>query len=315
VGGVADLTTRPYEPGDAAAVADLYNTLERATGGHPGYMPDELGAMMRATVRDFGRDTRLVTDPDGRLVAVGSVHTPPDGGFRVDLYGGVLPERQGQGLGRELLGWQLERAEEIHRAVAPDAEWQAETGAMVDDASAARLMRRFGLAPVRYFFEMAAATKKPGSAGLPEGLESLPYRAELERPLYEAHMEAFADHWGYQRRGFDEWVGMTLRSSGFRPELSRIAVDGGEIAAYVLGYTDADPGRLYIGQVGTRRPWRRRGLAAALLAEVLGAASEAGLGTAALGVDGASPTGAVGVYERAGFVVESRAVAYRRPLR
>ncbi len=315
MGGVADLTTRPYRPGDAAALAELYNAVERETGGHPGYLGDVLGAMMRETVRDFATDSRVVTDADGRLVAAGSVHTPPDGGFRVDLYGGVLAAWQGRGVGRELLGWQLDRAEEMHRALAPDAEWQAETFALVDDLPAARLMRRFGLAPVRYFFEMAADTGKGGSAPLPDGLASVAYRPELERPLYEAHVEAFEDHWGYQRRGFDEWVGMTIRSSGYRPELSRIALDGDEIAGYVLGYGDADPDRLYIGQVGTRRPWRRRGLAAALLAEVLGAAAQAGLGTATLGVDGASPTGAVGVYERAGFVVESRGVAYRKPLR
>jgi ribosomal protein S18 acetylase RimI-like enzyme len=35
---------------------------------------------------------------------------------------------------------------------------------------------------------------------------------------------------------------------------------------------------------------------------------------AMLGVDSANPSGALGLYERAGFVVHERAVAYRKPL-
>jgi mycothiol synthase len=70
----------------------------------------------------------------------------------------------------------------------------------------------------------------------------------------------------------------------------------------------------HIGQVGTRRPWRRRGLAGALVADTMAAAAVAGKTTATLGVDADSPTGAVGVYERVGFSVRSRFVSYHRPL-
>jgi ribosomal protein S18 acetylase RimI-like enzyme len=107
---------------------------------------------------------------------------------------------------------------------------------------------------------------------------------------------------------------MVPHSADFLPELSSIAFDGDEIAGYVLGYRDADPTRLYIGQVGARRPWRRRGLAAALLSQVLHSARAAGKDFASLGVDADSPTGAVGVYERVGFTVEARAVTYSRTL-
>lgn len=67
---------------------------------------------------------------------------------------------------------------------------------------------------------------------------------------------------------------------------------------------------MYIGQVGVRRPWRRRSVAAALLAEALAAAAAAGKATASLGVDADSPTGAVGVYERVGFATVTRWVTY-----
>jgi ribosomal protein S18 acetylase RimI-like enzyme len=311
---VADLTERPYRPGDAVAIAGLYNTIERAVGGYPGYLAEETGALIETLVHDPERNSRLLFDSGGALVASGMVPTPPEGGFRVDLVGGVHPDWRGQGIGRELLGWQLARAAEIHRATAPDAEWQAETAATVGDDDADRLYKRMGLAPVRYFFEMLAPTRQAPPPVLPAGLRSVGYRPELEYALYEAHMEAFTDHWGYQRRSYEAWAPITVRSSTFRADLSRIVCDGDEIAAYLLSYEDASPERVYIGQVGTRRPWRRRGLAGALLTEALTAAAATGKDFASLGVDADSATGAVGVYERAGFEVEFRAAAYRRPI-
>ena len=67
----------------------------------------------------------------------------------------------------------------------------------------------------------------------------------------------------------------------------------------------------YIGLVGTVREWRGRGLASALLADVLQAYRAADLELAVLDVDTVNPTGALGVYTRLGFVPTARDVAYR----
>ena len=309
---VTELMTRGGRLDDAAALADLFNTIDVAGGGHAGFTADELTGWLSAMVRDPATDSRLVTTADGTVVAAGLVPAPPEGGFRVDMFGGVHPDWRGRGVGRELLTWQLARTGELHGELAPGAHWEAETGAMFDDQVAHRMFERFGFAPVRYFSEMVADTGPTATVALPDGLRCEAYRPEFERALYDAHMEAFADHWGFQRREFDAWVLITTRSRGFRAHLSRVAFDGDAIAGYVLGYADNSPDRVYIGQVGTRRPWRRRGLAGAMLDEVMVAAHADGLKFAGLGVDAANPTGAVGVYERVGFRVESRFVAFRK---
>nr|WP_240940335.1 GNAT family N-acetyltransferase [Planosporangium flavigriseum] len=309
-----ELTPREYRESDAPALSELINAIENAGGAHAGLTPDFIGARVRSIVRDPASDSRLLFTPDGVLVAAGLLATPPDGGFRLDVMGGVHPGWRGRGIGRGLLGWELNRAAEIHRASAPDASWEVHLVAPGEDQTAVILYRRFGLTPVRCWFNMAASTATVPVVALPEGLRSTPYRSAYEKDLYEAHVEAFADHWGSQRRSFEEWATMVPHSENFLPGLSSIAFAGDEIAGYVLGYKDADPTRLYVGHVGVRRPWRRRGLAGALLSQVLRAARAAGMDTAALEADADSPTGAVGVYGRVGFAVETRAVTYARTL-
>lgn len=307
---MAEFTSRPYRLGDAPALTAVYNAIEQHAGGHPGYTDDETAAIITSIVADPETDTRLVFAPGGELAAAGIVATPPPNGFRIDAHGGVGPEWRGRGLGREVLGWQVERARAIHRAAGSPEGWVFETNALVTDESAVRLFERIGAKPSRYYFEMVAPAKADPRP-LPEGLRAQPYEPRFEQALYEAHCEAFSDHWGYQTRTFDQWTGFTVRSETFRPDLSRLAFDGDDLAAYVLSYDDADPGRVYVGHVGTRRPWRRRGMAGALLSTVLSESAAQGKSHAYLWVDADSPTGAVGVYEGAGFATATRSVEYR----
>ena len=70
--------------------------------------------------------------------------------------------------------------------------------------------------------------------------------------------------------------------------------------------------RGWLNSVFTRRAWRRRGLARALIARSLGVLRERGQTSAALGVDADNPSGALGLYERLGFAVDQRATAWRK---
>lgn len=312
--GVVDLSARSYQESDTAAVTDLFNLADVHAGGRAGYIASDTTAMVSTMVGDTTTDTTLRWAPDGSLAAVAMVLTPPTGGYRVDLPGAVHPRWRGDGLGRELLAWQLARAGELHRAAGSPDTWCVDASAVSTDQDALRLFRRFDLSPTRYWFDMVASTAEPPALDLPAGLRTVAYRPDLRSAVYAAHQDAFADHWGYQHRTAAEWIPLTIGSDSFLPELSVVAFDGDEPAGYVLSYSDADPARLYVGHVGVRRPWRRRGLAASLLAVVLADAGRAGMTTAGLGVDADSPTGAVGVYERVGFAVEYQEVTYSAPI-
>lgn len=305
-----ELTWRPYEPSDAPALTALINEIERAAGGTHSFTEDRLHAFS-GTLRDPGEDSRSVLTPEGVLVGYGWVPAPPAGGHRVDLWGGVHPDWRGRGIGRRLLRWQLDRAAAQYRAVAGTVPaWEVHAGALVDDVTATALLARSGLEPTRYWFTMDRTTADPPVIEAPAGLAVAGYDPARELDVHAAHVEAFADHWGWQARPFAEWAPITVHSKGFRPDLSFLAYDGGQIAGYLLSYAGGEPGTFEIGHVGVRRAWRKRGLARSLLSRALVAGRDAGFATATLGVDAGSPTGAVGVYESVGFETSSRAVTY-----
>jgi mycothiol synthase len=70
--------------------------------------------------------------------------------------------------------------------------------------------------------------------------------------------------------------------------------------------------RGWLEHISVRRPWRRRGLASALIAEALLALRAAGLREAALGVDAENTSGALRVYEALGFRRVRTDVSYRK---
>jgi GNAT superfamily N-acetyltransferase len=99
-----------------------------------------------------------------------------------------------------------------------------------------------------------------------------------------------------------------------------IAWDGDEVAGGIWNDIHAEENaelglqRGWLSSVFTRRPWRRRGLAAALISRSLALLRERGMTSAALGVDADNPSGALGLYESAGFAVHERFCAWRRPM-
>jgi GNAT superfamily N-acetyltransferase len=70
-----------------------------------------------------------------------------------------------------------------------------------------------------------------------------------------------------------------------------------------------------VNWLGVRRPWRRRGLALALLHHTFGECYRRGLQKVALGVDASSLTGATRLYEKAGMHVFRQWNTYQKELR
>ncbi|MER3487687.1 MAG: hypothetical protein C4307_02585, partial [Chloroflexota bacterium] len=182
------------------------------------------------------------------------------------------------------------------------------------------LVEGAGFRPVRWFFEMVRPNLDDlPSVELPAGLELRPATPATARRIIEADAEAFRDHWGHTELTEEE-----VRSVLDDPEtdlaLWQVAWDGNEVAGAVIVLVRESENRClgrrrgWLDSVGVRRPWRRRGLATALMVRAMETLRARGLEEAVLGVDADNPSGALGLYERLGFRRTMRFAVYRRPL-
>ena len=178
-----------------------------------------------------------------------------------------------------------------------------------------------GYEPVRYEFHMETADLDHiPDAPMPDGLEVRPAKPEHYRAIWEASTEAFGDHWGQpelEEEDFQSW----LNDPQNQPELWMVAWDGDQVAGSILNFINHDynarMGRKlgYTEIISVCRPWRRKGLARALLARSMKLHKENGMLQTALGVDTQNPTGALALYESMGYKVVSHSTTYRKPLR
>lgn len=271
---------------------------------------------------DASRDV-TIAEIDGEAVGYGLrnwVDTTLDGFREYRNDGAVVPEWRRRGIGTALLAHNIEQDRALARTHETDR--QPMLGSWTSDrmAGAQSLLESFGFTPVRWFFEMTRDLSQPiPDVPLPDGLEVRPVEADKIRQIWDADVEAFVDHWG-GFDGSDDNYQRFLDRPGFDPTMWVIAWDGEEVAGGVINAIEAEENeelgvnRGWLHSVFTRRAWRKRGLANALIARSLEVIRERGMDTGILGVDADNPSGALGLYERNGFVVYERSTAWRRPL-
>jgi len=314
---------RPLALGDVAAYVRLLEAARRADGGEE--VTTEESA--RRSLEDPGAppetSTLALALPGGALAAALVIH-PRAGGAgarRAFLWGVTDPAFRGRGVGSALLAWGVARAEEILRALPADLPGLVEAFVEDERADALALHKAAGFRAVRWYYDMRRDLREPLPAP-PDlgGLELRPFDPAMAERVRLAHNESFADHWGSEPITDEAWRREFVGDPGFRPDLSFVVFDGDEVAAATLNYvleSDWEASGVregWIGQLGVRRPWRRRGVATALLVRSMAAFRSAGLDGAILGVDTENTTGALGIYERAGFRAVRRTVRLQRPL-
>jgi mycothiol synthase len=323
---IPGLVVRPYAgEADLPEIVRLTNADLAHDGVREHFTLDDFAATFRHPSDSFdaARDV-LMAEIDGR--AVGTVRVDwvdaSDGTREYRSRGSVDPIHRRRGIGRRLLA----AGEELIRANAArhDTARPRVVGMFVDELQVARsaLARGAGYEPVRWFFVMERAgvdVDLPDLLSLPDGLDVRPATRDDARAIWEADHEAFQDHWGgwdMSDASFLRWI----ESPEFQPEVAVVAWDGDEIAGAVLNAIYAEENKAlglrrgWLDSVFTRRAWRGRGLARALIGRSLRLLAERGMDTAALGVDADNPSGALGLYESSGFIVVDRGAAWRRPL-
>lgn len=251
----------------------------------------------------------LVAEIDGEIVGYGRVlwWDEHDGPRRYVPLCFLDPAVRGRGIGTAM----YHHNETLLRRIAADHPNDRERSFIVfypdSDPGAAALYADAGYQPFRYDADMI----RPDLVGIPdapmpEGLVvRTPHEDEM-REVWDADVEAFADHIGEPLRTENDYVKF-LSDPHRDPTLWRIAWDGDEVAGQVRSFINADENeahgrkRGYTEYISVRRPYRQRGLARALLVQSLHALKDRGMEEAALGVMTENRHGAHRLYESVGF--------------
>ncbi|MCK4717208.1 MAG: GNAT family N-acetyltransferase, partial [Thermoplasmata archaeon] len=266
--------------------------------------------MCRYSVKDVARDFRhlvncdpyedvVMAEAEGEMIGFQRVWWfPRNDCYTYHIQSYLLPEWRGRGIRRAMLQW----GEGISREKAashPTRPKVYDIWLALSEEDLVSLLEAEGYAPSRYFFEMLRPNMDDiPDLPLPEGLEVRPVPPEEYGRLWKVNEEIFQDHWGarpYNDEEFKNWKEDPL----FQPELWQVAWDGDEMAGMVLSFIDEEENREYgrtwgyPDDIGVRRPYRRKGLARALLARALEQLKEHGMEQANLGVDSENPAGAL----------------------
>jgi mycothiol synthase len=308
-----DFTLRPPREDEVEAVTELVNAAGREFYGQDTIDTDEVQKWFTNPSGDRELDLRVAELPDGTLAGVGSIADVAEDHAILWLRVTLHPSHGTVEMGEHLLAAAEERANE--RGVRGHSLVHASCSS--NDDRVADLYRWHGYELVRHFFRMEIDLEQPTAKPVwPEAVElrHVDVERDLER-VFQADEEAFEDHWGFVRIPFDAWKHW-MTGGRFDPSLWFVVYDGDEIAGFSLNFPDegGDPDLGWIGVLGVRRPWRRRGLALALLLHSFDEFRRRGRKRAGLGVDAENTTGAVRLYEKAGMSSVRRYDTYEKAL-
>lgn len=307
---------------DVPALVDLYAVVNQADGNPEVWTAEQERHELRSIPHIDPRRDFILAFVGGRLVASSSIGWS-DTSERQRLYrsrGWVHPEWRGRGIGGAMLARNearlLQLAGEHQHTLAPALTTWLEDA----DVRGHALVAARGYTKVRVYHHMVRPDLQAIDAPpLPVGLEVRPITPDLLPRLWEVMLEAFRDHFGGHPDTPEEY-----RSWAEDPEadasLWAVAFDGDEIAAGVLGYImpaeNEQNGYLrgWTDPVFTRRPWRRRGLAYALLGRCLLMLRERGMTSAQLGVDSQNPNDALTLYRRHRFEPVRSSSEWHKPI-
>ncbi len=304
----SELLVRAPTPRDAERIAELLNAHAAATGRTGDETAERVERWFELEDLDPASDM-FVAFEGGTIVGYADAAVSGEERELVNVDLRVPPGHAR--IVEQLLGEVERRAEELGDA---GARIRAFANEGDDDYRAA--LSRHGFEVVRSSFTMEIDLEAPPEEPVwPSGLTSRPFRPGEERAVYDAYVEAFADHWGFIPESFADWCTWNLGPNQ-DTSLWRLVEADGEIAALCVSVPSRGDDQTlgWVAVLAVRRPWRRRGLARALLLESFGLFRSIGRARAALGVDSENTTGAIALYRGVGMRVTSRSDTWERQL-
>jgi ribosomal protein S18 acetylase RimI-like enzyme len=284
---------------DIETAAEIVRAEEEALRGGSGFEA--------ADMTDFWRyinpQGSWIVRSDDRTAAFSAV-VERDG--NTNCWAAVHPDFAARGLATALLQAVEARAGETGNR-------HVKVGAFAENVAAHQLFERLGYREARHYFQMRIdLDREPDAPEWPAGITQSAFRRHDARAFHSAMHDSFVEEWGFMPVPFEEWQRTRLESPDTDVSLWFVAREGDEIAA--VARCSRQDGGGWIGAIGVRKPWRKRGIGLALLRHAFGEFYRRGEPHVGLGVDAQNPTGATRLYERAGMRVVKEDVVYEKEL-
>ncbi|MBW4483541.1 MAG: GNAT family N-acetyltransferase [Tildeniella torsiva UHER 1998/13D] len=306
---------------DLPAIAAFYELCEQVDQLDDAPTLADLQRRLDNPPPDGSHQRQLWETPEGELVGLVSLWLDDPTDIVLEGWAGVFvhPAWRGAHLEAELLSWAEQRVREQATVAQRPAKLYA--GVRANAPYYRAIYETANYEVIRRFHTMQRSLSAPiPQPQFPQGFTSRPTNAAEAEAWIALYNQSFVDHWHF--------TPMTLRDREFQlayptyqPELDWVAVaPDGTLAGFCDAEIDHDENALkqrqegWIGLLGTRRGYRRQGLARAMLLQGLHQLQAAGMATALLGVDTQNPNQAMGLYESVGFQVKESSVTYQKQL-
>ena len=316
-------TVRGANLEDAEPAIALFNRWSRSIIGR-----DEINdaAVLRTEWKSPGfdpaEDIRIVIAPNGQVAGYIEVWTTAKPPVHPWIWGRVDPDYENMRIGTWLMQWAEQRASRAYDEVPAGLRFAPRVGTYRQAERPKNLFEKLGYRYIRSSYHMLIEMDAPvPEPEFPEGITVRTFNPETDaEAVYRADVESFRDHFGFVEQpfeeGFERYKHFVLNFEGFDPTLYFLAMDGDEIAGINLcrPHSFEDPDLGWVGELGVRRPWRKRGLGLALLRHSFNEFYRRGKRKVGLGVDAQNLTGALRLYERAGMHVQQAFDQYEKEL-
>jgi mycothiol synthase len=310
-------SARPPVPEDIAAVTELENERWRRDTGRNGTTVARVRMWWDEPARNLSTDNLVITGPSEDLAAYAD-YSAEDDHTLAWLDWAVGTAHLGQGLEEYLLEWLLARARQDAALVANRAGTEVEASVADSNVVDQEVLRRAGFEQTRVWLRMQIELEAPPPQPVwPPGISVRTAGLDEVDAIHAAWEDAQADEYGFTSLTDEEFrYYFVEREAHFDPTLWFLAIDDGtqEIAGYTLCRWER-PGEPDIGHVryvAVRAPYRRRGIARALLLHAFDEFYRRGKPVISLGVDATSLTGADRLYASAGMRAVQTSLAFTR---
>jgi mycothiol synthase len=274
---------------------------------------------------DPAEDIRLVFAPNREMVGYIEAWTNAHPPVHPWIWVRVHPDYECLNIGAWLIEWAEQRALQVLPTISEGLRFAPHIGTYRQADQFKTLIEELGYRYIRSSYRMMIEMDEPAPEPVwSEGITLRTFDPQTDaEAVYRAFVESFRDHFGFVEepfeQGFKRFRHFQLESEDFDPTLQFLAIDrlSGEIAGFNIcqAHVYDDPQVGWVGILGVRRPWRKRGIGLALLRHSFNEFYRRGTRKVGLGVDAQNLTGALRLYENAGMHVHYVFDIYEKELR